>query len=881
MPSSTPKRLLKTLHDKLNAKSVRLLNAYIAVSLLLGVIAGQAVFQLNQQHQDEYLRNASLRLKKEIINRFQRYEYGLASLQVSINTVGLAHYQRSVYRKFNQLISIQRQFPGSRGFGIIRKVAPGQLQTFLHAAERDDRPGFELMTLGPNAGDRWIIQYIESDYAGANAAEGLDIASEPARKNAMMRAITTGRPAITDPITLVQPNFRHAAGFLLLSPIIDPQKPRGTTDQQYAATDGMTYALLHIDDLLHDFKQSDPLIAIRISQHRAASPTREYFFESQAEVNSMSASPIQQVLAFYSNEWLLEVYPTSALASTINPFSPLLIGLLSFSVCLSMLILQKLVRINNRRKSIILENQSRYQRLVNNALQPIIGLSPAGFITTWNHAATDMLGYTQDQVIGRHLLHILSPLKPVPDFHALSVMAESEMAEICFRTRLKEELSTQCYVNQIHDENGDTHGMALRVFESSVQQMSERKLKLLNEALAQKIAQQTQELETARQTLITILNGIPSLISVWDHNLYNVYVNLPYAEFIGRAPEDVTGQHFSAILGEEVLLAKADLLNSVLAGNAQHFEQELPAPDGTQQHLIINYIPRIINDVQNGFFAILNDVTELIENRKTLELAREQQLHMDKMSSLGLMVAGVAHELNTPLGGAMLYTQRLLEDITEMHAAAALLDGQLLIDPAFCDRVNFGLSKSLQMLERSSEIIRQFKQVSSDRANSEFRTFDLVALIQDVLHLLHNHLKLSNVRVETRIPDSLRVHTDAGAIGQVLQNLIDNAINHAFEIQSTEDRTITLSLSHDEEASQAKIDIADNGKGIPAEVAKKMWDPFFTTKRGLGGTGLGLHIVHSCVTGILKGEIAYAASAPPVTGSIFSIRIPLNAEQAS
>lgn len=242
---------------------------------------------------------------------------------------------------------------------------------------------------------------------------------------------------------------------------------------------------------------------------------------------------------------------------------------------------------------------------------------------------------------------------------------------------------------------------------------------------------------------------------------------------------------------------------------------------------------------------------ELRQSMDNLHALQDELVRIEKLSSLGLMVAGVAHELNTPLGSATValsaLTQRI--ELLRNQMASGLKKSDL---ERFVAGGQEGVKLASAAVERATGLVRQFKQLAVDRTTMERRTFDLAEVVHNAHPLLHKWDSKRPQRLMLEIPAPFRMDSYPGPLGQVVGNLVNNALAHAFP----EDRPGVLRISATaREDNEVSIVVADNGVGIPAEVLPKIYDPFFTTRRNEGGTGLGLHLVHQWVTTLLQGRI--------------------------
>ncbi|OBS31371.1 hypothetical protein A9O67_01715 [Tepidimonas fonticaldi] len=250
-----------------------------------------------------------------------------------------------------------------------------------------------------------------------------------------------------------------------------------------------------------------------------------------------------------------------------------------------------------------------------------------------------------------------------------------------------------------------------------------------------------------------------------------------------------------------------------------------------------------------------------------LRQAQAQLVQADKLAALGSLVAGVAHELNTPIGNALMAISTLRERAAGF--AQRLDAGVRRSDVArLLEQIGTAEDIAERNLHRASELLRSFKQVAVDQTSTQRRIFDLRELVAELALTLQPTLKRTPYRLDIDIPPGITLDSYPGPWGQVLANLIQNAIVHAFE--GRDHGTISVTAAADDES--VILTVADDGRGMEAEVRARAFDPFFTTRLGRGGSGLGLHIVHNLVTGMLGGHIDL--SSAPGCGTTFHIRCP-------
>lgn len=233
-----------------------------------------------------------------------------------------------------------------------------------------------------------------------------------------------------------------------------------------------------------------------------------------------------------------------------------------------------------------------------------------------------------------------------------------------------------------------------------------------------------------------------------------------------------------------------------------------------------------------------------------LQRVRDDLVRAERLSSLGMMVAGVAHEMNTPLGSALLALSTAQDGVAAL--TQRIEQGLRRSDlDAFITQASAALNLATLELRRSSGLVQRFKQVAVDRTTLQRRRFDLAEAILDADPRLRNR-DHGRVAFELRLAQGLAMDSYPGPVEQVVSNLVGNALVHAFA--QDEAGVVTVTAQPDGEA-HVQVVIADSGAGIPAANLPRIFEPFFTTRRNAGGSGLGLHIAHQIVTEVLGGTL--------------------------
>jgi signal transduction histidine kinase len=251
-----------------------------------------------------------------------------------------------------------------------------------------------------------------------------------------------------------------------------------------------------------------------------------------------------------------------------------------------------------------------------------------------------------------------------------------------------------------------------------------------------------------------------------------------------------------------------------------------------------------------------------------LKQSQEMLIHAEKMASLGQLVAGVAHEINTPIGiavtsashlematkkiSAMFYDKQITRGDLGNYISVAMEDSDLIVKNLF----------------RAGDLIRSFKMVSADQTSWEKRVFNLKSYLNDIVMSLSPQLRRTSHVITINCDEGLELNSYPGAFAQIITNLLMNSLLHAYG--EGDKGTILIEAAPSEE--EIVLRYRDDGRGITEANIKKIFDPFFTTKRGQGGSGLGLYITFNIVTQTLKGNIICESEAGKMT--TFTVTLP-------
>ncbi len=259
---------------------------------------------------------------------------------------------------------------------------------------------------------------------------------------------------------------------------------------------------------------------------------------------------------------------------------------------------------------------------------------------------------------------------------------------------------------------------------------------------------------------------------------------------------------------------------------------------------------------------------ELVSAMAALKTAHDEIQRSERLAALGALVAGVAHELNTPIGNCVTVASTL-QDISQQFARTSATGLTRSALASFIDNTEHASELLTRNLNVAVDLIRSFKQVAVDRTRAQRREFQLDAMVAETILILSPGFKRSHHQIQVDVPSGIAMTSYPGQLGQILTNLINNAVLHGFD----EDRPgIILIRARLLSADSVELVVADDGVGIPEVNLRRIFDPFFTTRLGQGGSGLGLNIVYNLMKDVLGGTVQVQST--PGSGTRFILVMP-------
>ncbi len=491
------------------------------------------------------------------------------------------------------------------------------------------------------------------------------------------------------------------------------------------------------------------------------------------------------------------------------------------------------------------ESEKRYRTIFDLAADSVFMVNPDGSIAAVNKREEQVLGYGEAQVLGRPFLELVLPRHREVTKGLLEkiVLGERQVPTQEIEVANSAGMPVPVEMDLIRIAEGSAVSVMVQLRDITERKRLEQQLQEYSEELEDKVRQRTQEIEETKQYLENLLENANDVIYTLDADQRFTYVNSKVAIW-GYRKEDLLGRPYLSLLSKR---HRGRRLKSTLdIGTKQVYEVEVMSRAGEARAVTVSVSPLFDAEGRiQGVLGIARDITDT----KKLE---QQILKSEKLASVGKLAAGVAHEINNPLGGILncLYNIRKgsLSPARQEEYLVSMEDG----------------------LRRVQKIVRQLLDFSQQH-EPELSSTDLNALVERVLVLTNHAFVASRIRLEKQLqPDLPALMVDRHMIEQVLMNLILNAIQ---AIKGGGVITIRTRLA----GSVCAIDVEDTGSGIPPHILPRIFDPFFTTKATGEGTGLGL----SVSLGIVErhgGQILVESEVGK--GTVFTVCLPLTRDRA-
>ena len=500
--------------------------------------------------------------------------------------------------------------------------------------------------------------------------------------------------------------------------------------------------------------------------------------------------------------------------------------------------------------------EESYRKLFQGSVDGIYVTTPAGALLNANPALARMMGYDTPEDLIRGIGDIATSIYVHPAARAeyQRLMRRDGMVRE-FEYQVRQRGGAVLWLSDSATVVRDEKGEVIR-YEGTVRDITDQKR--AEDAIAE-----------GRRMLQQVIDTVPAVINVKDKQLRYILMNRYMAGIFSIEPADAIGRTTTDLMSRYGAQKTDDNDKRVLAAGRElgFYEEEYLDSSGSLRQWLVNKLPLLDADGEiESIVTVALDIGERKrgeqEMRKAKDAAeaalrnlRETQnslIEAEKLAALGRLVAGVAHEVNNPVGISLTVASSLERKTAMFAAEVARGDLRRSSLNDFLETSRDASSQLVANLNRAAELITSFKQVAADRNYSDQRSFDLGDLTEQVVMSLRPGLRKANLTLTVDCQPNLTMNSYPGPYGQVLTNLFLNAVAHAFPDGKAGAVDIRVRESGKE---NVEIIFSDNGCGMSLDVRRRAFDPFFTTRRDQGGTGLGLHIVYSIVTNRLGGRL--------------------------
>ena len=599
----------------------------------------------NQQQLQQSLTQQAEDMADQVVNRINLYEYGLRGMRGVVLVAGDRLNELAI-KSYAMTRNLDQEFPGARGFGFIRKVSEQALPGYL-ADQQKVREHFGIRQIQRHEGDRFIIEYIEPLLGNAEAV-GLDIASESARRNAAIAAMTLGDVQLTAPITLVQTAGKRLQSFLILLPVyripVTPLQPEEREQQLL----GWSYAPLLMGQVLADLKKNDALVSLRFTditdnQHP------EVFYSTLKESTSDSSQVVQATAvqrAVFGRQWQIEVIPQPGFAASLHLVSPVQVAVVGAVVNLLLAMLLYLLISGRMRRGEYLSQRQHLAAIVDGSVDGIVSTDADGIITSWNSGAERLLGFPAETMLGTSLTERIVPenLQQESERILTSVVKRGLHVRPLETRRLALDgqlIDVSVSASGIRDASGRLVGLSQTIRDISRQKQAQAHVLELQHKLEQQVEQRTGEADRINQLLQGVLRSSSEvgIVATTKEGVITLF-NSGAERMLGYCSEEMVGIRTPVIFHDsDELKQRAQQLTEALGVSVDGFDVlvALPEREGAEtrewtymtrqgKRLTVSVsVTAICSENSNevtGYLGIVFDIT----HRKRTEMKLQQSL---------------------------------------------------------------------------------------------------------------------------------------------------------------------------------------------------------------------------------------------------------------
>ena len=801
---------------------------FVAICLAASLI-GHRLLTERQAAMTETFSGLAERISRDFSERLHTYEYGLISARAAVMTVGPRDLTRQKFLDYSRSLNLETYFPGSRGFGFIRRVPRTEEAVFLDRARRDGKPDFAIRQLTPHAGERFVIQYIEP-VANNQAAVGLDVASESHRRAAALRSAQENNPILTRPITLVQADGKSLYGLLFFLPVYEPDAPVSNEQEREKAVFGWVYSPLNIDEVLKDLDLNHGELSLAIYNADTGVEPDPFFVSGHTDLPAINGLVRDVPVSHYGREWLLKIKATPDFVNNLHLVDPRLVGfsLAFISSLLTILFYYWLINVQRRRESYL--DKARLAAIVESASNAIVSQDLAGVVTSWNRAAERIFGYGASEAVGQRLDDLIVP-KELKEDKALrdSLIRRGDPDSNRYTTvrRRKDGGLIDVAVNAslIRAGDGQLAGTAKTFSDVTEEDRAAARFRMALDAAG---------------IAIWVWNPDSNRL-FWDDRMLDLY----------GAPRSLreTGLYYefwASHVHPEDRPQVEEKLQQLLAGTGAYDPVfRIIRDDGEMRWIKASAI--LESDFTGRPLQMVGTNLDITAEQEALSAA--EQANQVKSA----FMSNMSHEIRTPMNGVLGMAQMLEHEPLTAEQR---------------DMVNNILSAGRSLLRIINDIL-DFSKMEAGQFHLAPHPFELEHMLDTVMAILAVTTKSKGIGLRAELLDQSLgpLQGDELRLEQILFNLLGNAVKF------TERGEVLIRITLQEvTANQARMlfEVQDTGIGIEPRILERLFQPFSqadsSVSRRFGGTGLGLSISKRLVE-MMGGRIGVRSTVGE--GSVF------------
>ena len=628
------------------------------VGLVITTLVSYQVETSNNKRIEEAARQSLDNAAESILTRIKLYQYGLRSARGAVLTAGEHAVNRALFHRYSLTRDTDKEFPGARGFGFIRRIHPSEQAEFVEKARADDWPEFSIRKITPNSGERYVIQYIEPVERN-RAAVGLDIASEQNRYSAANSSMLTGDVRLTGPITLVQATGLPQQSFLIMLPLYRGGKTPDSSAEREKLAFGWSYAPLIMAEVLADQRLDATQVLLSLSD--VTEPAQPTMFFSNSDKSDSGLYQTKQLHRIYGRVWSFNFAVTPLFIKNLQLQSPLVIALIGSLMTLLMAALTGFISVNKMNKQHLHLEQTRLAAVVASSVDGIISTTLDGQILSWNHGAEDIFGYNSEEAVGTLITHLVIPEHFLQEeaklFQHVAQGVSISNLETVRRKKNDALVDVSVSLSPIYSLDGKVTGVSKTVRDISKQKAAEIKINELNTNLEAQVKERTADLANLNLLFKNVLAAASEFaIIATDVEGKIQLFNTGAEKLLGYTAGEIIQKHTPVMFfkAEEIELRAAALSNQyqesivgfrvlVHTSEIQGFESSewlnvRKDGLGVPVSLVVTSMRNEQNEVV-GYLCVARDITEQRKQQAELFAAQKQLIATSEQLTLAYQVA--------------------------------------------------------------------------------------------------------------------------------------------------------------------------------------------------------------------------------------------------